>query len=101
MGAIEDFCALIEATDVIRQIINSLKEEPAHLLAVICRDYETAHEPVPDHRVHATGYMGEAALSALISAGMVNRHSGGGMSLYAYEPTANGLAQHQNLKAGS
>ena len=101
MGAVGDFCALIEATDVMKQVIKSLKEGPAHLLAVICRDYETAHEPVPDHRVHAFGYMGEAALKALISAGMVKRQPGGGLALYTYEPTAEGLAQHEKLEADS
>jgi hypothetical protein len=101
MGAVEDFCALIETTDVMRQVIKSLKEEPMHLLALICRDYETAHEPVPDHRVPVVGYIGQAALKALISAGMVKRQSGGQLALYTYEPTAEGLSQYEKLKGGS
>jgi hypothetical protein len=81
-----------------RQVLKSLKEEPAHLLALIYREYEKTGRPVPDHRLYYVGYMGEAALKALMSAGMVIRHSGGGLALYAYEPTAEGKKQSERLR---
>jgi len=36
MGTIGDFAALLEATEVMKQVLKSLKEEPAHLLGNIC-----------------------------------------------------------------
>jgi hypothetical protein len=42
--------------------------------------------------------MGEAAVRALLSAGLVKRQSGGRVSLYTYEPTAVGLGQYEKLK---
>jgi hypothetical protein len=43
--------------------------------------------------------MGEAALKALISAGLVRRQPGGRLSLYCYEPTDKGLEHYRALKA--
>jgi len=99
MSAIDDFVAVVETTEVMRQVIKSLREEPAHLLGEICQDYQRTGRPVPDHRLHFIGYMGEAALKALLSIGLVKRHSGGTMALYTYEPTGEGLAQYEKLKA--
>ena len=99
MSAIDDFAALVETTEVMKQVIKSLREEPAHLLGEICQNYQRTGHPVPDHRLHLTGYMGEAALKALLSIGLVKRHSGERTALYTYEPTAEGLAQYEKLKA--
>ena len=41
MSAIDDFATLLEATEVIKQVLRNLKEEPAHLLGTICREYQT------------------------------------------------------------
>jgi hypothetical protein len=89
---------LIEATDVMKEVLRSLKEEPGHLLALICREYEKTGQPVPDHRLHCVGYMGEAALRALVSAGMIHRHAGGGLALYTYEPTVEGKSRCDGLE---
>ena len=99
MSAIDDFAALVETTEVMKQVIKSLRQEPAHLLSEICQDYQRTGRLVPDHRLHFTGYMGEAALKALLSIGLVKRHSGGRTALYIYEPTAEGLAQYEKLRA--
>ena len=99
MSTIDDFAALLEATEVMKQVIKSLKEEPAHLLGDICREYQKTGQPVPDHRLHFVGYMGEATLKALLSAGLIRRQSGGRLSLYSYEPTPEGLEQYEKLKA--
>ena len=101
MGAIDDFAVLLESTEVMKQVLNSLKEEPAHLLGDICREYQRTGEAVPDHRLHFTGYLGEASLKALLSIGLVRRQSGGRLSLYLYEPTTEGLKQYESLKADS
>lgn len=99
MSAIDDFTALLEATEVMKQVLKSLKEEPAHLLGSICREYQRTGQPVPDHRLHFVGYMGEAALKALLSAGLIQRQAGGRLSLYCYEPTSEGFEQYERLKA--
>lgn len=100
MSAIEEFAAILENTDVVKQALRILKEEPAFLLAEICREYErSSRQPIPDHRLRSIGYMGEASAKALVSAGLVKRQSGGSTSLYVYEPTAEGLKWWEKLKA--
>ncbi len=101
MGAIDDFAVLLETTEVMKQALRSLKEEPAHLLGDICREYQRTSEAVPDHSLHFTGYLGEAALKALLSVGMIRRQSGERLFLYLYEPTTEGLKQYESLKADS
>ena len=91
MSTVDDFAALLEATEVMKQVLKSLKEEPAHLLGDICREYQRTGQSVPDHHLHFVGYMGEATLKALLSAGLIRRQSGGRLSHYSYEPTPEGL----------
>ncbi len=64
MSAIDDFAAVLENTEVMKQISKSLKEEPAHLLGDICWEYQRTGQSVPDHRLHFAGYLGEATLKA-------------------------------------
>ena len=99
MSAIDDFVTLLEMTEVMKQVLKSLKEEPAHLLGDICREYQRTGQSMPDHHLQFVGYMGEAALKALLSAGLIRRQPGGRLSLYCYEPTSEGLAQYEKLKA--
>lgn len=101
MGAIDNFAVLLETTEVMKQILSSVKEEPAHLLGRICREYQRTGEAVPDHRLHFTDYLGEAALKALLSAGLIRQQSGGRLSPYLYEPNTEGLKQYESLKADS
>jgi hypothetical protein len=98
MSAIDDFTALIGKTEIMEQVTRSLREEPAHLLANICREYEEAGQPVPDHHLHFSGYIGEASLKALLAAGLIKQQPGGRLSLYCYQPTESGLEQYQNLE---
>ena len=100
MSALDDFAALIEATEVIKQVIRSLKEEPAHLLGSICREYEKAGQPVSDHHLNLVGYLSEASLKALIAAELIRQQSGSRLSLYCYVPTPKGIEQYERLKAG-
>ncbi len=99
MSAIDDFAALLETTEVVKQLFKSLKEEPAHRLGDICRECQRTGQSIPDHRLHSTGYMGETTLKALLSAGLIKRQPGGRLSLYSYEPTAEGLKQYKRLEA--
>ena len=101
MSAIDELTSLLESTDIMKQAFKSLKEEPAHLLGDICKEYQKTGQPAPDHHLRFTGYMGEAALKALISAELIKRQPGGRLSLYSYEPTARGLKQYKKLKADS
>lgn len=99
MSALDDFASRLANTDVLKQMLKSLREEPAYLLGNVCREYEKTSQPVPDHRLQSIGYMGEAGLRALLAAGLIKRQSGGMFSLYSYEPTAEGLQQYEKLKA--
>ena len=99
MSAIDDFATLLETTEIMKQVLKSLKEEPAHLLGDICREYQGTGQSMPDHHLQFVGYMGEAALKALLSAGLIRRQPGGRLSLYCYEPTSEGLEQYEKLKA--
>ena len=99
MSAIDDFLASLEATEVMKQVLKSLREEPAHLLGDICREYEKTGQPVPDHRLQFFGYLGEVTPKILISAGLVRRLTGDRLSIYTYEPTPEGLEQYEKLKA--
>ena len=67
MSAIDDFAALLDKTEVVKQVVESLREDPAHLLGSICGEYEKTGIPVPDHLLCFTGYIGEASLKALLS----------------------------------
>jgi len=99
MSAFDDFATLLETTEVMKQVIKSLKEELAQLLGQICREYQTTGQPVPDHRLHFVGYLGEAAVKALLSAGLIRRYPGVRLCLYSYEPTPQGLEQFARLNA--
>ena len=99
MSALDDFVALIEATEVMKQVIRGLKEEPSHLLSDICREYERTGQPVPDHHLNLVGYLGEASLKALIAAELIRQQSGSRLSVYCYEPTPKGIEQYGKLKA--
>ena len=96
MSAIDDFATLLETTEVMKQVLKSLKEEPA---APRISEYQQSGELVPDHRLHFFGYLGEASLRVLLSVGLIRRYPGGRLSLYSYEPTAEGLEQYERLKA--
>ena len=99
MSAIDNFALLLESTEVMKQVLKSLKDEPAHLLGDICREYQITGKSVPDHRLQFKGYLGRDAVTALLSARMIKRQSEGTLSLYSYEPTSEGLAQYEMLKA--
>ena len=100
MDALDEFFALLETTEVMQQVIRSLKEEPAHRLGDICREYDRTGRPVPDHHLNLVGYFGEASLKALISAELVHQQPGNRLALYCYEPTAMGTKQYEALKTG-
>ena len=71
MSAINDFAHLLEDSEVMKQMIKDLKEEPARLLGNICREYKRrGQQSVPDYTLQLVGYMGETALKALLSAGL-------------------------------
>lgn len=99
MSTIDDFVTRLETTDVMQQVLRSLKEEPAFFLRDICRESQQTGQPVPDHRLQLIGYMGEAAVKALLAAGLIQQQPGGRQSLYTYEPTTEGLEQYEKLKA--
>ncbi|MBI2852470.1 MAG: hypothetical protein HYX84_05165 [Chloroflexi bacterium] len=99
MSAIDDFAALVETTDVVRQLLKNMREAPARLLGDICQEYRATGQPVPEHRINLPGYIGEAALKALQALGLIKRKHGDWLSLFSYEPTTAGLEQYEKLVA--
>ena len=99
MSAIDDFTAFLESTEAMKQVLKSLREEPARLLGNICREYERTGQPVPDHHLQFIGYLGESMPNVLISASLVKRQSRDRFSIYTYEPTPEGIEQYAKLKA--
>ncbi len=99
MNAVDDFFALLKDTEPVREALKGLREEPAHLLGDICIEHSRTGQPVPDHRLHLASYTREVGLRALLAAGLIERETGGHLSLFSYKPTADGLAQWEKLKA--
>ena len=94
----KDFMVLIGQTEAMEQMLRFVQAEPARILRRICREYEKYGTAVPDHHVHLSGYIGEASMKALISAGLMQSRDGGKISLWEYEPTEAGLAQYTALR---
>ena len=80
-----------------QHMLQSLEREPAQILGSICQEYEKINQPVPDHHLHLSGYIGEASLRALTSAGLVKAEPGGRLSLFQYKPTKKGMEQYKHL----
>ena len=97
MGAYEDFIQTTRQTEVMQQVLADLEKEPARLLLAICREYEASNEPVSDHHFHVSGYLGEIALRALVSAGLIERQAGGRFAIYRYKPTSAGMEHYRRL----
>lgn len=97
MGAFEDFIEVVKQTETMQSLFQGLEKEPAKLLAVICREYETTNKAVPDHHLNLSGYFGEAILRALVSANLITREREDRFALYGYRPTEQGLKYHKAM----
>ena len=98
MSVLDEFVDRIHQTDAMQELVRSLDEEPTALLIRVCSKYEELGRPVPDHYLQMTGYFGEIMLRVLIQARMISRQAGGRGSIYAYEPTADGLELHRRMR---
>ena len=94
---VQEFLQLINKTESMQQLMKTVEEEPARILLAICREYESTGEPVSDHRVHISGFIGEMALKSLSLAGLITIQEGGHFALYQYVPTEEGITQYKNL----
>lgn len=97
MGAFKDFVDVVKQTETMQALFQSLEREPAKLLAVICREYETTNKAVPDHHLNLSGYFGEAILRALVSANLITREREDRFALYVYKPTEVGLRYYRAM----
>ena len=100
MSVEDDFFALLENTDPVKEVLHSLREEPARLLGEICAEHARTGQPVPDHRLRLASNVREVGLKALLAAGLVKQDTGGRLSLFSYEPTTTGQAECEKLRAG-
>ncbi len=96
-SAREELTNIVRSTESIRQIILDLENEPVRLLCIIGREKTTTGAAIPDHRLGLNNYFAEAALRALVAAGLVTQRPGGIISIYDYEPTEKGLAIYSKL----
>jgi len=92
------FLNRIKKTEVVDYLLKSLDEEPVRLLGVICRTYEKTGQPVADHQIHPSGYIGEIALKALVTAGLVKMLPGQRHALFLYEPTEEGIEVFKDME---
>lgn len=90
-----DLDSILRRTEVMQQVEKGFKEEPAQILRVICSEHEKTGQPVPDYRLHLSGYIGEVSLKALVASGLVKQESGGRVSIYTYSPTEAGQKIYQ------
>lgn len=99
MSVIDELNVILKATDIFKQVVRSMEDEPLKLLVDICDKNTLTGRPVPDHNLRMPGYIGDVALRALIETGLVEKKDGGRVSLYSYQPTECGIAYYQRLKA--
>ncbi len=96
-NAYREFVSAVKKTEVMDYLLKSIEQEPVRLLGIICRAYEKNSQPVPDHLLHPSGYIGELALKALTSAGFIKYFPGDRLALFRYEPTPEGLEIYKKL----
>ncbi len=90
MTGYEEFADKLRETDLMKELIRSLDEEPARLLHLICSRYDETGRPVADHYLQLTGFFGETMLRVLTVAGLIEHVDGGRVALNTYVPTAEG-----------
>jgi len=94
----KEFQQLLESTEIMLQVKNSLEDEPLKLLREVCRRSGQENLPVPDYSLPVQGYTGDVALKALVQAGLVDKVDGGRVALFSYKPTALGIEYCNKLK---
>ena len=97
MSAFDQFVQEIKNTEVMERVFDLLEREPAHLLELICQEFENTGCALPDHRLQLNGFIEDISLKALMAAELVCREDGGRLSLYQYRPTDRGLQHYRFL----
>lgn len=82
---------LVRNTEVFKELLQSLDEEPLRLFNNICRKFLSTGKAVPDFEVRPSGYIDSLSLKALAEAGLITTSKGGIYSLFEYKPTDKGL----------
>ena len=90
ISAREEFINLIKTTDVIRQLLHDLEEDPLRMLCSVCKENSETGEPVPDHHLDFYGYNSESSLRALTAAGLLEAREDSKYAVREYVPTAKG-----------
>ncbi len=96
-SAAQELMDIVRQTDSIRQIISDLEQEPLRLLCAVGKECSKAPGAIPDHRLGLNNYFAEAALRALVSAGLLKMQVGGNLAIYEYEMTEKGAAIYGRL----
>ena len=94
----EEFANLVRSTDVMRQLLRDLEEDPLRTLCSICKENSETGRPVPDHHLDFFSYNSESSLRALTAAGLVQAREGSRYAVREYEPTEKGLALYRGLR---
>ncbi|MBI4329949.1 MAG: hypothetical protein HY673_01550 [Chloroflexi bacterium] len=96
-NAYRDFVNEIKKTGVMDYLLKSIEQEPVRLFGIICQNFEKTGKAVPDHLLHPSGYVGEVALKALTSAGLIKYLPGDRLALFRYQPTEEGVKVYKKL----
>ena len=97
MSTYDELARKVNQTEVMQRFLADLDKESVKLLFTICKEYESCREPVPDHRIHAPGYLGGVTLRALLAAGLLERETGRRLAIYQYKPTPEGVEYYRKL----
>ena len=81
----------LAATGPLRSLADEVRSYPLRLLRLVAAQYTERGAPVADHTLRLPPYLGETALRGLLEGGFVERVAVP-FAVYAYAPTAKGLA---------
>lgn len=87
----------LAATGPLRNLSDEVRSYPLRLLRLVAEQYAARNAPVSDHMLRLPPYLGETALRGLLEGGFIERVTAS-YAVYAYAPTAEGLALLSTLE---
>ena len=99
MSAYDELLELVKETDIFKETVRSLEEEPIRVFGDICREFEKTGKPIPDHNINILGYFGDLSLRILSASGLIKALPVERLALRRYRPTEKGLDIYKRLVA--
>jgi hypothetical protein len=98
VGTFDDFSDSVGATQVVSRMMKSTMIEAAQTLRDICKEFEKSGQPLGDHHLPASGYMGEMVVKALVESELIEETEAERGALHHYQPTDRGREVYEGLK---